>query len=180
MSCLTDHYFSFTMTVTSNFFSLDLFVVVQSLSHIWLFATPWSVACQASLSFTISWILHKLMSIESWCHPTVSSSVIPFSLAFNLSQHQGLFQWVSSSPQVAKELELQHQSCQWIFRTDFFQAWLIWSPCSPRDSQESSTSQFKSICSSASVMACFFTCLCPLSFLSSVFYGVLSTGLFFP
>ena len=42
----------------------------------------------------------------------------PSSPAFNLSQHQGLFQWVSSFPQVAKvlELQLQHQSFQWIFR----------------------------------------------------------------
>ena len=46
-----------------------------------------------------------------WCHPTISSSVIP-SPAFNLSQHQRVFQWVSSSNQVAKVLEfqLQHQS----------------------------------------------------------------------
>ena len=45
----------------------------------------------------------------------------PSPSAFNLSQHQGLFQWVSSSHQVAKVLEfqLQHQSFQWIFRTDF-------------------------------------------------------------
>ena len=52
-----------------------------------------------------------------WCHPTISSSVIPF----NLSQYQGLFQWVSSSHQVTKVLQfqLQHQSFQWIFRTDF-------------------------------------------------------------
>ena len=43
------------------------------------------------------------------------------SPAFSLSQHQGLYQWVSSSYQVAKVLEfqLQHQSFQWIFRTDF-------------------------------------------------------------
>ena len=43
------------------------------------------------------------------------------SLTFNLSQHQGLFKWVSSSHQVAKVLEfqLQHQSFQWMFRTDF-------------------------------------------------------------
>ena len=43
------------------------------------------------------------------------------SLTFNLSQHQGLFQWVSSSHQVAKVLEfqLQHQSFQWTFRIDF-------------------------------------------------------------
>ena len=52
-----------------------------------------------------------------WCHPTISSSVIPFSS----SQHHGLFKWVSSSHHVAKVLEfqLQHQSFQWIFRTDF-------------------------------------------------------------
>ena len=40
-------------------------VVVQSLSHIWLFATPWTVARQASLSFTISWTLLKFVYIES-------------------------------------------------------------------------------------------------------------------
>ena len=68
-----------------------------------------------------------------WCHSTTSSSVIPFSSC--LSQHQGLSQWVSSSHQVAKVLD---QSFQWIFRTDFLQDWLVWSPCSPRDSQESS------------------------------------------
>ena len=56
-----------------------------------------------------------------WCHPTISSSVVPFSHAFNLSQHQGLFQWVGPSHRVATVLEFQrqHQSFQWIFRTDF-------------------------------------------------------------
>ena len=50
-------------------------------------------------------------------HPLLS----PSPPAFNLSQHQGLFKWVSSSSQVAKVLEfqLQHQSFQWIFSTDF-------------------------------------------------------------
>ena len=44
------------------------------------------------------------------------------------------------------EFQFQHQSFQWIFRTDFLWDWLVWSPCSPRDSQESSpTPQFKSI-----------------------------------
>ena len=45
----------------------------------------------------------------------------PSTPALSLSQHQGLFQWVSSSHQVAKllEIQLQHQSFQWIFRTDF-------------------------------------------------------------
>ena len=51
----------------------------------------------------------------------------PSPPAFNLSQHQSLFQWVSSSHQVAEivEFQLQHQSFQWIFRTDFFRMdWL--------------------------------------------------------
>ena len=84
--------------------------------------TPWTTEHQASLSFTIPQSLLKLMSIETvmpsnhliLCHP-------PSPTAFNLSQHQGLFQWVSSSLQVAKVLELQfqHQSFQWIFRLDF-------------------------------------------------------------
>ena len=80
-------------------------------------------------------------------HPLSSPSP-----ALSLSEHQGLFQWVSSSHQVAKVLEfqLQHQSFQWTPRTDFFGDGLVGSPCSPRDSQESfPTSQFKSINSSA-------------------------------
>ena len=67
---------------------------------------------------------------------------------FNLSQHQGLFKWVSSSNQVAKVLEfqLQHQSFQWILQTDFLYDGLVGSPCCPRDPQESSpTPQFESI-----------------------------------
>ena len=77
-------------------------------------------------------------------HP-LSSPSLP---AFNLSQHHHLFQWVGSLHHVAKvlELQIQHQTFQWIFRVDFLQDWLVWSPCSPRDSQESSkTPQLKSI-----------------------------------
>ena len=75
----------------------------------------------------------------------------PSPFAFILYQHQGVFQWVSSLHQVAKVLEfqLQHQSLQWTPRTDLSDG-LVRSPCSPRDSQESSpTPQFKSINSSA-------------------------------
>ena len=77
-------------------------------------------------------------------HPLSS----PSPPALNLSQHQDLFQSVSSLHQVAKVLEfqLQHQAFQWIFRTDFLWDGLVGSLCSPRDSQESSpTPQFKSI-----------------------------------
>ena len=47
--------------------------------------------------------------LSQWCHPTISSSVIPFSSAFNLSQHKGLFKWVSPLHQVAKVLDFQLQ-----------------------------------------------------------------------
>ena len=76
------------------------------------------------------------------------SLLSPSPPAFDLSQHQGLVRWVRSSQQVAKVLEfqLQHQSFKWIFRTDLLQDWLVWSPCSPRNSQDSSPIlQFKSI-----------------------------------
>ena len=80
-------------------------------------------------------------------HPLSS----PFPPAFNLSRHQGLFKWVSSSHQVAKVLEfqIQHWSFQWTFRTDFLMGGLARSPCIPGDFQESSpTPQFKSMNSS--------------------------------
>ena len=99
---------------------------VQSLSCVRLFATPWTAARQASLSITNSGNLLKLMSVEL---VMPSSPLILLSSlsppAFILSQHQGLFQWVSYSYQVAKvlELQLQHQSFQWIFRITFRMDW---------------------------------------------------------
>ena len=161
-----------------------------------LFATPWTAAHWASLSFPSPGACSYSCPLSQWCHPTISSSIVPFSwvstfnylevgfpfsswrwmwvrnvvvsqscltlcetmdcsmpgfpilhlefaqthvqrvsdaiqpshplslpspFAFNLFQHQGLFQWVSSLHQVAKvlELQLQHQSFQWIFRIDF-------------------------------------------------------------
>ena len=69
-------------------------------------------------------------------HPLLS----PSPPTFNFSQHQGLFKWISTLHQVAKVLafQLQHQSFLWIFKTDFLYDGLVRSPCSPRDSQESS------------------------------------------
>ena len=94
----------------------------------------------------------KPCPLSRWCHPTISSSVIPFLLLPSIfpSIRQGLFQWVSSSYQVARVLEfqLQHQSFQWTPRADLKDG-LVGSPCSPRDSQQSSpTPQFKSTNSS--------------------------------
>ena len=80
-------------------------------------------------------------------HPLSS----PSPPILNLSQHHGLFKWVSSLHQVAKvlELQLQNQSYQWTPRTDCLQDGLVGSTCSPRDSQgPSPTPQLKSINSS--------------------------------
>ena len=85
---------------------------------------------------------------SQWCHPTSHPLSSPPPPTFNFSQHQGLFQWVSCLRQVARVLEfqLQHQSFQWIFRTDFLEDRLVGSPCCPRDSQESSPApQFNSL-----------------------------------
>ena len=81
------------------------------------FATPWTAACQASLSFTISQSLPKLKSIESWYHPTISSSVALFSSCPQSFPASGSFPIVSSLHHVVKllQLQLQHQSYQWIF-----------------------------------------------------------------
>ena len=54
-------------------------VQISQLSYVRLFATPWTEALQASLSITNPQSLFKLMSMGWWCHPTISSSVIPFS-----------------------------------------------------------------------------------------------------
>ena len=87
-----------------------------------------------------------------WCHPAISSSdALPSFSALIVSQNQGLFQWISSLYQTNRVLEfqLQHQSFKKIFRIDFPSDWLVWSPCCPGDSQESSPApQFKDISSS--------------------------------
>ena len=128
------------------------FSSVHSLSRVRLFATPWIAARQASLSITNSQNSLKLTSIESvmpsshliLCRPLLLLPPIPSSIS--------LFQWVSSSHEVAKVLEFQlyHQSFRRTPRADLLQNGLVGSPCSSRDSQESSpTPQFKSINSSA-------------------------------
>ena len=64
-------FFSFWLKISA--------VVVQSLSHVQLFATPWIIAHQASLPFTISQSCSNSCLLSQWCHPTVWSSVSLFS-----------------------------------------------------------------------------------------------------
>ena len=69
----------------------DMFSSVQSLSRVWLFVTPWTTACQASLSptpgvYPVPWPLSQ------WCHLTISSSVVPFSFCLQSFPASGSFQ----------------------------------------------------------------------------------------
>ena len=67
--------FILSFTVYKEFIA----VVVQSLNRVWLFVTPCTATCQASLSFTISWSGSNSCPLSQWCHPTISSPVVPFS-----------------------------------------------------------------------------------------------------
>ena len=119
----------FTYTINFNEkMMLELkiwFSSVQSLSRVWLFVTPWTAGLPCRMpAFPVHYqFLEVTQTHVHWVgdaiqpsHPLSSPSPV-----FNLSQHQGLFKWVSSLHQVAKvvEFQLQHQSFQWIFRTDF-------------------------------------------------------------
>ena len=125
-----------------------LVVVVQLLSHVWLFPTPWTAACQASLSFTISHSFLRLMFIGLimpsnhlvLCTPSSSCpQSFPASGSFPMS-------WLFISSGQSIRASTSASVLPWIFRVDFLYDWLVWSPCSPRDSQESSPApQFKSI-----------------------------------
>ena len=113
-----------SLTLIKDLFSpthSDPFGLIQSLSPVWLFVTPWTAASQASLSITNSRSSLKLTSIESvmpsnhlvLSHPLILlPSVFPSIRVF--------CSWVRSSHQVDKVLEfqLQHQSFQWIFGVD--------------------------------------------------------------
>ena len=130
------------LALTVSQFSSD-----QSLSCVRLFATPWTAALQASLSITNSQSSLKLMSIESVMPLNHLISVVAFSSclhSFLASWYFQMSQFFASGDQ-SIGVSVQHHSFQWIFRTGYLKDWLVWSPCSPRDSQESSpTPQFKS------------------------------------
>ena len=127
---------------------------VQSLSHVRLFATPWTAARQASPSITNSWSLFKLMSIESvipsnhliLCHPLLLlPSIFPSIRVFS-NESVLRIRWPKYW-----SFSFLHSSVLPMNIQDWFPLGLmVGSPCSPRDAQESSpTPQFKSINSSA-------------------------------
>ena len=125
------------------------FSSVQSLSRVRLFATPWTAARKASLSITNSLSSLKLMSIKSvmpsshliLCRPLLLLPPIPPSIRVFSNESTLHRRW-------PKYWSFRF-SIQWTPRTDLLQNGLVGSPCSPRNSQESSpTPQFKSFNSS--------------------------------
>ena len=124
------------------------FSSVQSFSHVWLFVTPWTTAHQASLSITNSQSSPKLMSIELVMpsnHLILWRPLLPPSIFLSIRVFTNESALHIRWPKYWS-FQLQHQSFQWVFRTDFLEDGLVGSPCRPRDSQESSpTPQFKSI-----------------------------------
>ena len=143
----------FTIWATTRTFSS-----VQLLIHVQLFATPWTTARQASLSITNSRSLFKLMSIESvlpsshliLCRPLLPSVFPSISVFSNESVlHIRWPKYWSFSCSISPSNEyLGLISFKMDLKLDESEKWK-WSPCSPRDSQESSpTPQFKSINSS--------------------------------
>ena len=129
------------------------FSSVHLLSHVWLFETLDSSILGFPIHSPLPELTH-VYRVRDSIQPSHSlSSLSP--PAFSLSQHQDLFQCVYSSHEVAKVLGFQHQSSQWIFRTDVIYDGLVGSPCCPRASQVSSpTPQFKIINSSAFSFVC--------------------------
>ena len=113
-----------------------------------------STLCDPMDCSTPSFPVHHQLPVYSnscplsrWCHTTISSSVVPFSSCLHSFPASGSFQmsqfFASDGQSIGASASA---SALPIFRTDFIEVWLTWSPCSPWKSQESSpTPQFKTI-----------------------------------
>ena len=104
-------------------------VFIQSLSRVWLFATPWTAACQASLSFTIFWSLEFAQTQVSWVDDAIQPShpLLLSSPALNLSECQGLFhesvlciRWPNIGASASASVLLMHIQCWVSFRINGF------------------------------------------------------------
>ena len=139
------------LVLFKTLFFLLTFSSVQLLSHVQLFATPWTAAHQASLCPSPTpGVYPNSCPLSCWCHPTISCSVVPFSSHLQSFPASGSFQMCQLFTSGGQSIRVQHQSFQWTPRNEFLLDGLVGSPCSSRDSQESSpTPQFKSINSSA-------------------------------
>ena len=99
------------------------------------------------------WACSNSCPLNQWCHPTISSSIIPFLLLPSTFPSIRVFQWVSSLHQVAQVLEPQpqHQSFQWVFTGLIWKCWFplglngLLSMCTRNSQEFSPAPQFESI-----------------------------------
>ena len=89
-----------------------LFNLVQSLSHVQHFVTPWTAAHRLPCPSPSPGVCSNSCILNQWCHPTILSSVIPFS------------SYLQSFPASGSFLRSRHQSFQWIFRISFSIHWI--------------------------------------------------------
>ena len=88
------HWFLLYYKVIQLYIYTDEYMCCYSVARscVWLFATPWTTAHQAFLSFTISLACSNSCPLSRWCHPTISSSVVPFSCCLRSSPASRSFQ----------------------------------------------------------------------------------------
>ena len=128
---IMDHVYYFVLSVQFSSVAQSCPTLCEPMNH----STPGLPVHHKLLEFTqthVHWVSNAIQP----SHPLLS----PSPPAPNPSQHQSLFQWVNTSHEVAKVLEfqLQHHSLQRNPRADLLQNGLVGSPCTPRDSQDSS------------------------------------------
>ena len=122
------------------------FSSVQSLSRVRPFATPWIAGCQPSPSITNPGAHPHSCPLSQWCHPTIWSSVIPFSSCPQSFPASGSFQMSQLSASGGQSIEA---SASVNIQDWSSLGWTGWISCGPRDTRESSpTPQLKSINSS--------------------------------
>ena len=126
---------------------LRSFLVVQLLSCAWLFGTPWTATGQASNCSSLSpGACSNSRPLIQWCHPTISSSVIPFTSCLQSFPASGSFpvSWLFTSGDRSIGVSASTSVLPMNIQKWFPLGWAGGCPCCPRDSQESSpTPQFK-------------------------------------
>ena len=119
----------------SSLIILHIAVVLQSLSRIQLFVTPWTAARQASLSSTITQSCSNSCTLSQWCHPTISSFVTHFSSCPQSFPASGSFSmswlFISGGQSIGASISVLPESIQGWFPLGLTGL----SPFSPRDSQ---------------------------------------------
>ena len=150
IGCDVSNLFSNRSVFKKKFVSFisSFFVVVQSLSCVRLFVTPWTAACQASLSSASPGVCSNSCPLTQWCYPTISSFVTSLSSCPQSFPASGSFPvnrfFASGSQRIGASASASVLSMD-------IQGWFplgltCWSLCCPRDSQKSSPApQFKSI-----------------------------------